>query len=391
MAEVFISYSHDSDQHKLRVFELAESLRKINLDVTIDRDMLPGGPPEGWPHWSEDQVRRAVKVLVVCTENYCRRYLGREESGRGLGAVCEARLIHQELYNSAGINLKYRVILFEEPSSKHVPDTLQAYHRFPLYQSQAWDELVEWLSGTSRVSPIALAKRKWPSKPTTFDWGMADRKELTARFAQMLSGEGEGRVLFISAESSAGKTYVLGELRTYARQLRISCSLLDCKGVQSMEELLHSVILDLRNYCPQGRRVEGVGRAWAIIDDLQQLSAPVLLIIDTYEAASVDLKKWIEAQLLPRVDPSGWLVVVIAGQAVPDRNRHAWGKTAEHVVLQPIRDGLEWHEYSQRRGFHISLQDVSLLALAGGGRPGVIYPLLETLARERRTAGAPAE
>src|SRR3954447_25066037 len=111
MAVVFISYSHDSDPHKQTVRELADYLRDVHgLHVVIDQDMLPGGPAQGWPHWSKDQVRRADKVLLVCTENYCRRYLGCEDPGVGLGAVCEARLIDQELYNCAGINHNYRVV-----------------------------------------------------------------------------------------------------------------------------------------------------------------------------------------------------------------------------------------------------------------------------------------
>ena len=49
--------------------ELADYLRKAHgLDVAIDQDLLPGGPANGWPHWSEDQVRQARKVLVVCAE-----------------------------------------------------------------------------------------------------------------------------------------------------------------------------------------------------------------------------------------------------------------------------------------------------------------------------------
>ena len=65
MANVFISYSHDSEQHKQRVRQLAEDLRNQHgLDVLIDQHMLPGGPAEGWSHWSEEQVRQASKVLA---------------------------------------------------------------------------------------------------------------------------------------------------------------------------------------------------------------------------------------------------------------------------------------------------------------------------------------
>ena len=147
------------------------------------------------------------------------------------------------------------------------------------------------------------------------------------------------------------------------------------------------VVLDLRALCPQGRHTAGKARGWAIIEDLQQLASPVLLIFDTYEAASGDSQKWIETQLLQRTDRASALGVVIAGQNVPDRGKHAWANAADNVQLQPIREGSDWHEYTQRQGIHISLEEAGLLALAGQGRPGVIYPLLENIARGRQVAG----
>jgi len=291
MAKIFISYSHDTEPYKQRVRDLAEYLRMAHgLDVAIDQDMLPGGPGEGWPHWSEAQVRLAGKVLVVCTENYCRRYTGREEIGTGLGSVCEARLIHQELYNTGGINHKYRVILFDESCNSHVPDTLQAYHKFPLYRSAVREELAEWLLGKSNAPAGAsqTAAAVWPQALSGYVWGMADRKDLTARFERMLSGQPERRVLLISAESNSGKTYLLGELKNYARQAGIVYSLLDCKGSLALEDLLQSIVLDLRALCPRGQQEKGSARGWAILEDFQQLTTPVLLTFDTYEAVSDD-------------------------------------------------------------------------------------------------------
>jgi len=57
MGQVFISYSHDSDTHRERVHALADRLCGDGIEVVIDRDQLPGGPPEGWPLWSEAQAR----------------------------------------------------------------------------------------------------------------------------------------------------------------------------------------------------------------------------------------------------------------------------------------------------------------------------------------------
>jgi len=270
-----------------------------------------------------------------------------------------------------------------------VPDSLQAYHRFAVYRSAVRDELVDWLLG--RISAPTAAPNTagivWPQALSDYLWRGADRKDLTARFERMLSGQSERQILLISAETNSGKTYMLGELKNYARQVGVVCSLLDCKGCPALEDLLESMVLDLGGLCPRGRLASGKARGWALIEDLQQLGKPVLLIFDTYEAASGDSQKWIETQLLPRTDCAGALGLVIAGQNVPDRNKYAWANAAEHVPLQPIREGSDWHEYTQRQGIYISLEEAGLLALAGEGRPGVIYPLLENIARGRQSAG----
>lgn len=129
MPRVFISYSHDSEEHQQRVWDLADQLKQEGLSIIIDRDMLPGGPAQGWDIWSWAQVVDADMVLLACTETYCRRYEVNEVPGTGLGAVCEARTIRQLLFNTGGINQKFRVISFEEDDVAHVPLDLQSYQR----------------------------------------------------------------------------------------------------------------------------------------------------------------------------------------------------------------------------------------------------------------------
>jgi hypothetical protein len=81
--KVFISYSHDSLEHSDRVRELSDRLRADGIDSILDQYEL--SPPEGWPLWTDKQIRDAEFVLMVCTETYYRRVMGEEESGIGLG------------------------------------------------------------------------------------------------------------------------------------------------------------------------------------------------------------------------------------------------------------------------------------------------------------------
>ena len=52
---VFISYSHDSDEHAARVLDLANALRRDGIDVILDR-YLHRGPEEGWPLWMDRNI-----------------------------------------------------------------------------------------------------------------------------------------------------------------------------------------------------------------------------------------------------------------------------------------------------------------------------------------------
>jgi hypothetical protein len=82
---VFISYSHDSDEHRDRVLELANRLRADGIDAIIDQYVQ--SPREGWPGWCEAEIEKANFVLMVCTEIYLRRVRHKEERGAGRGVL----------------------------------------------------------------------------------------------------------------------------------------------------------------------------------------------------------------------------------------------------------------------------------------------------------------
>ncbi len=68
---VFISYSHDGEDHEKRVLALSNRLREEGIDCIIDK--YRPHPPEGWPKWMEKQLENAGFVLVICTGAYWRR------------------------------------------------------------------------------------------------------------------------------------------------------------------------------------------------------------------------------------------------------------------------------------------------------------------------------
>ena len=78
---VFISYSHDSGEHRDRVLELTDRLRADGIDAIIDQYIQL--PPEGWPGWCEAEIEKANFVLMVCTEIYPGAYVARKNRESG--------------------------------------------------------------------------------------------------------------------------------------------------------------------------------------------------------------------------------------------------------------------------------------------------------------------
>ena len=111
---VFISYSHNSEAHAARVLRLANELRRDGIEAIIDQYFT--SPPEGWPRWMDSHVRDDDHVVMVCTESYYRRVIGRETPGAGLGVRWEGNLIYQHVYK-AGADLSRFVPVLRDGGS----------------------------------------------------------------------------------------------------------------------------------------------------------------------------------------------------------------------------------------------------------------------------------
>jgi TIR domain len=83
--KVFVSYSHDSQEHKLWVLELATRLRSCGVDAILDQwDLGPGGD---LPHFMEQSIATASRVIMICTERYV------QKANAGTGGVGYEKMI----------------------------------------------------------------------------------------------------------------------------------------------------------------------------------------------------------------------------------------------------------------------------------------------------------
>lgn len=88
--KVFISYSHDSPQHKQWVASLGVRLRQNGVDAILDQwDLFPG---EDIPAFMERQLSACDYALLVCTK----RYVEKANSGQG-GVGYEKMIVSSEM------------------------------------------------------------------------------------------------------------------------------------------------------------------------------------------------------------------------------------------------------------------------------------------------------
>jgi hypothetical protein len=164
---VFISYSHDSDEHREQVLGLSERLREDGIETLLDQ-YVNGTPTEGWPRWMLNQLDTANFVLVVCTETYYRRFRGREVPGKGKGVDWEGALITSELYEARSRSLKFLPVFLSAVAEDCIPEPLRSGTHYALTSEDAYQRLYDFLlqQGGVEPGPVGTLKTKPRQKGT---------------------------------------------------------------------------------------------------------------------------------------------------------------------------------------------------------------------------------
>jgi hypothetical protein len=101
----------------------------------------------------EDELDAAQFVLVVCTETYHRRFLGRGEPDRGKGADWEGSLITLELYHTRSDTSKFVLVLFDRKDERFIPRQLSGNTYYLLSSEDNYHKLYDFLTGQAGVVP----------------------------------------------------------------------------------------------------------------------------------------------------------------------------------------------------------------------------------------------
>jgi hypothetical protein len=163
--KVFISYSHDSKEHQERVLALADHLRKDGIDASIDQ--YEDSPSEGWQRWMLNEVEKANYALIVCTQQYERRFRGQEEMGKGKGATWEGGVIIQQLYDAQGQNSKFIPVTFTPEDSQFIPSPLRSATPYRVDREDGYEKLYRRLTKQPHTPKPDLGKLRplSPRKP----------------------------------------------------------------------------------------------------------------------------------------------------------------------------------------------------------------------------------
>jgi hypothetical protein len=204
---VFISYSHESNEHKNWVLRLASDLRKQGVDAILDVWDLKLG--EDVARFME-HLASVDRVVIVCSEQYARK----AAAGKG-GVGYETMLVTAEILQDRGV-VRFIPILRNNPS-KTLPPFLRTrmWIDFELDEdySTRLEELVRALHDAPAISKPPLGRNPYSSvAPAVRDDVFAD--EWFRRHQSAAMKEVQHRGAFMEVAFGVSTHVVKSEHRT---------------------------------------------------------------------------------------------------------------------------------------------------------------------------------
>lgn len=117
---VFISYSWDSEDHKEWVLALSNRLCDDGVNVILDRYYLT--PGTNLPHFVEDNLNKANRIIIIFTKNY---KLKADKRSGGVGY--EYSILNADLYQNQTTSEKIIPILRAGSIEESIPKFMQQF------------------------------------------------------------------------------------------------------------------------------------------------------------------------------------------------------------------------------------------------------------------------
>ena len=248
---------------------------------------------------------------------------------------------------------------------------------------------------------------------------LANRTQEIAQFLKMVEGRCEERIFLIEAPSGCGKTSLLMRFEAECPK-EVKSAWVDLKAAQTGAPYVFSRIrkkLGASNFPRFNRAVQqfmsgGVEVSHnelqgqdneiniiltspdeqvrnlrlttlreAFFQDLATLPHPVLLILDTFNAAPETLANWIAGEFLAEVADAPNLFAIVAGHRAPEPSGE-WMRCHHRCRLDNILEIDAWCEYVEAVELPFNRDEVAMAIRILKGQPSEIVKTFEALAKE---------
>lgn len=143
--KVFLSYSHDSAEHKQWVLDLATRLVHGGIDARIDAWSL--APGDDLPHFMETQLAEVDRVIMVCTDTYV------QKANAGTGGVgYEKMIVTSSLM--ARIDDNKIIPIVRQRGTTNVPTFLKSKLYIDFSNDNAFEAVIDDLMRAIHGSPL---------------------------------------------------------------------------------------------------------------------------------------------------------------------------------------------------------------------------------------------
>lgn len=227
--KAFISYSHDSLEHKKWALDLATRLRSSGVDAQIDQwDLRPG---DDLAHFMETHLTAADRVLMVCTDKYV------EKANAGTGGVGYEKMI-VTASSLARIDSNKVIPLIKQSGTANVPTFLRSKVYLDFSKADqfefAFDELVRTLHDAPLYKKPPITASQFPTNVVPAAPTKDAMKELMSvvirlfesstsesqEYAVLVKNVGISRVLLdIMYEEAIAKGYIYKQTSSFYKVL----------------------------------------------------------------------------------------------------------------------------------------------------------------------------
>lgn len=188
--KVFLSYSHDSAEHKQWVLDLATRLKHAGIDSRIDAWGLGAGAD--LPHFMETQLAEVDRVIMVCTEKYV------EKANKGTGGVgYEKMIVTSSLMSSIGD--KKIIPIIRQQGTNYVPTFLKSKLYIDFSNDNEFESVIDELMREIHGSPLYKEPELGSNPYLTAEAKPAESKidKQTELLKAMLNEYNQGQTFFL--------------------------------------------------------------------------------------------------------------------------------------------------------------------------------------------------